>query len=268
MTDQLPADLARFKELLPYTLKQEMNVYTGTAADWSNPKNFDDDPRDPGGATQGGITQGEYDIDRKHAGEHVQSVKLITQAEGEDIYDHSYYLPYCPLLPAGLDLQFFDSSVNEGTHEAVKILQTVLGIDSDGAWGDETATAVKAIKDPIAIVQAFTARRAAVYKETRGDQYFDIDWQRRDKEIGAAALDMATDAFAPKPAPTPPPAPTAANPARTAIDALNDLNAVRAAMQDWINVNETFFAKFVPASDIDALANVAMVALNKQRAAS
>lgn len=178
---------ARFPICLPYTLAQECPL----PDDWSNPKNFSNDAHDPGGKTMCGIIQREYDAYRKRKNEGVQSVRLITRDEGLDIYEDSYWLPYCPQMPAGLDLQFFDSSVNEGTHEAVKILQVALGVTSDGAWGPLTAAAVGAVKNPIVTVQAFTARRSAVYRQMRGFIYFGHGWETRAAEIGAHALKMA-----------------------------------------------------------------------------
>jgi len=185
--NQEPADLLRFKACLPYTLGQECPL----PADWSNPKNFSDDVHDPGGKTMCGITQNEYDRHRKLHGLPLQDVRKITVQEGEDIYDQSYWLPHSPLLPPGLDLCLFDASVNEGPFQAIKILQAALGIAADGQWGPQTDAAVKAIADVSAVIRAFTARRGAVYRETRGFQYFGADWLRRAHEIGAEALNMA-----------------------------------------------------------------------------
>lgn len=158
---------------------------------WNSPKNFSNDKRDPGGETQCGIIQREFDSYRKRKGEHVCSVRLITRAEGEDIYDSNYWLPYCPKLPVGLDLSFFDSSVNEGTHEAIKILQYSLDLETDGAWGGHTDLAVRGIDNVPMTIRRFAGRRSAVYRMTRGDQYFDEDWQRRTIEIRDTSLKMA-----------------------------------------------------------------------------
>jgi lysozyme family protein len=140
----------------------------------------------------GGVTQDEYDAWRKLHGLPTQDVNLITQAEGYAIYRANYWLPECPGLSAGLDLQFFDSAVNQGQEEATRILQVALGVESDGIFGPTTAAAVKAIKNIPAVVTAFTARREAVYKETANYQYFGPDWERRASEIGAEALTMAS----------------------------------------------------------------------------
>lgn len=177
----------RFYTCLPFTLAQE----APDSSDWSNLKNFSDDAHDPGGETMNGIIQREYDTFRKSEGLPTQDVRKITQDEGDTIYEDSYWLPYCPKLPAGLDLSFFDSAVNEGTTEAVKILQFSLGVASDGDWGPLTDAGVTAIKDVPAAIKAFTARREAVYRLFNGFQYFGTDWERRSAEIGAEALKMA-----------------------------------------------------------------------------
>ena len=184
----------RFSICLPFTLKQECVVYTGTPDDWSNPKNFSNDHHDPGGKTQCGIIQREYDLWRKAHGLATQDVRKITQDEGTAIYRISYWQPHGPFLPAGLDLSFFDESVNAGDTEAIKILQVALGIPEDGDWGPQTqAAATLASMDLAAHIERFTSRRIEVYKESKGFQYFGTDWVRRAEQIGAAALQMAKE---------------------------------------------------------------------------
>lgn len=176
----------RFAICLPYTLEQECPL----PDDWSNQRNFSDDLGDPGGKTMCGITQREYDVYRKRHGEDVQNVRLITRTEGDDIYLNSYWLPYCPNLAPGLDLSFFDASVNEGTHEAIRILQVALAITSDGNWGPITAGTSAHCNVP-ATIQKFTNRRTTVYRTFRGFDRFGTDWLRRAAQIGKTSLQMA-----------------------------------------------------------------------------
>jgi lysozyme family protein len=199
----------RFAACLPLTLAQECPFPN----DWSNQKNFSNDPHDPGGKTFCGIIQTEYDAYRRKLGAPLRDVRQMTQAEGHDIYLNSYWLPHCPALPPGLDLQFFDEAVNTGVGEAIKVLQYVLLLEVDGKWGPKTDAAIKALKNTAAYVAAFTARRKAVYREMHGFSEFGRDWTRRAAEIGAAALKMAAEAASPAPtSPTPAaaPAPVAA----------------------------------------------------------
>lgn len=182
----------RFPLCLPWTLRQENDIYTGTPSDWSNPKNFSNDRHDPGGKTQCGIIQREYDLWRKGHGLPTQDVRKLTAEEGEAIYRVAYWQPHCAFIPPGLDLQFFDESVNAGPTEAIHILQVALGIDNDGEWGPHTQAAVTlATSDLAAHIERFTSRRIEVYKEMKGFPYFGTDWVRRATEIGQTALNMA-----------------------------------------------------------------------------
>jgi|SRR5580693_3056159 lysozyme family protein len=182
--------MARFDDCWPHTLIEECPL----PGDWSNPRNFSNDPNDPGGATMCGIIQSEYNLYRKQNGEPTQSVKLLTEAEGHDIYYDSYWLPHCPTLPPGLDMQFFDEAVNAGPTAAVRILQRALIITSDGVWGSLTMSAVQglATQDMAGVNKSFTNYRLAYYQALAGFKYFGKDWTARTQRIGAAALTMVS----------------------------------------------------------------------------
>jgi lysozyme family protein len=176
----------RFAACLHFTLMQECPY----PSNWGNPRNFSNDVGDPGGKTMDGLIQVEYDRYRAQKGEPRRDVRQCTEDEGDDIYYHKYWLPYCPELPPGLDLSFFDAEVNEGSH-GVEILQHALGISVDGKWGPQTDAAVKGIKNVSAVIRAFTERRTLMYRGFGGFTRFGKDWERRTSEIGAASLQMA-----------------------------------------------------------------------------
>jgi lysozyme family protein len=186
----MTATVDRFPICLPYTLIQECPFPN----DWSNVRNFSNDPHDPGGATMCGITQGEYNTWRRSKGEPTQSVRLLTQDEGSAIYRLNYWSPVCPLLPPGLDLQVFDESVNAGPHVGIELLQMALSVSADGLWGPQTEGAVAKITNLSAVIGNYTARREAYYRALSGFRYFGTDWIRRSQEIGAEALKMAVAA--------------------------------------------------------------------------
>jgi lysozyme family protein len=165
--------------------------------DWGNARNFSDTPGDSGGATMCGVTQREYDVWRKSQGEPTQDVRKITRGEGLVLEHQSYWLPHCGLLPNGLDLQHFDTSLNEGPHAALLVLQDALNVRADGVWGPLTASAVSSA-NIVALVQRYTLARHAAYARIvashPGDAKFEKDWFRRCTGIGNAALLMAQNA--------------------------------------------------------------------------
>jgi len=179
----------RFEICLPYILAQECPY----PKDWSNHRNYSDDPGDSGGPTMCGITHREYDLWRKGHSLPTQDVIHITQDEGYAIYRISYWLPHCPSLKPGLDLFFFDTAVNMGSTRAIKLLQASLGITPDGLWGPVTSRAVAAIKDPVPIIYDEQQRRNAMYESFGAFHMFGKGWLHRDKTIGDVSASMAVD---------------------------------------------------------------------------
>lgn len=176
----------RFLQILPFTLKQECPY----PSNWGDPRNFSNDKFDPGGKTDEGIIQIEYDRWRVAHSLPRRDVRQMTQDEGDDIYYTCYYLPYCPDLPNGFVLDFFDANVNQGVSESIKIMQVALGVHNDGKWGPKTDAAVKAASDVPKLIRAFAARRHVVYTETRNYEHFGVDWDRRNTEIETDSLKM------------------------------------------------------------------------------
>lgn len=72
-------------------------------------------PNDPGGATNKGITQGTYNTWLKSKGQAAKSVKLITDAEVKEIYYKNYWLAAkCDKMTKKFAVVCFDSAVNHG----------------------------------------------------------------------------------------------------------------------------------------------------------
>jgi lysozyme family protein len=104
---------------------------------------YTDNPRDPGGPTNKGITQRVYDSYRSNRGVNQQSVKLITASEVSQIYQTNYWrLVRGDSMPDGLDYALFDFAVNSGVGRAVEFLQELVGVTPDRVIGDMTLNAV------------------------------------------------------------------------------------------------------------------------------
>jgi lysozyme family protein len=125
---------------------------------------FVDDPDDPGGRTNQGVTQKTYDAWRARRGLDQRDVKLIGSDEVGAIYETDYWMPpRCDLLTRPLDLTQFDTAVNMGVRRSVRILQTALRCGVDGQFGPETKGAVAAC-DVGATAGAYCQVREDVYR--------------------------------------------------------------------------------------------------------
>lgn len=188
MIDNPYATTSPFMRCLPHVLREEV-VWKDPFV-WSDvAHNFSDDKKDPGGKTMCGIIQREYDHYRKAHGLFTRPVQLISESEGYWVYYNWYWLPHAGILAPGLDLSFFDSAVNEGSTEAIRILQVALGVENDGMWGPKTAEAAKLT--PVAsAIQRFLNRRCEVYEESKNFDSFGKDWLARTHRIEAASMAM------------------------------------------------------------------------------
>jgi lysozyme family protein len=152
---------------------------------------YTNDPNDPGGPTNFGITIEDL---RQWRGTAVTAddVKSMTKSEAQEIYRSKYWNPMqCDDLPNGIDMEVFDFGVNVGLREAVKTLQSVVGVTSDGSVGPITLSAAKAANRQTTI-QSYSARRLNYYRALPGWPHFGAGWTNRTNAVEQVALNMAT----------------------------------------------------------------------------
>lgn len=146
---------------------------------------FSDNPRDPGGATNHGITlktlQAYRETLESQAGRPVtaEDVRNLTQTEAREIYRSMYWNAMrCDDLPPGLDLMVFDFGVNAGPGRAVSLLQRLVGAKVDGSVGPKTLAAVQAA-NCADLIDRYAAERELFYRTlpTFGD--FGQGWLSR-----------------------------------------------------------------------------------------
>lgn len=146
---------------------------------------FVNHPKDPGGATNQGVTQRVYDAYRKSKGATLRSVKFIEPNEVADIYKNQYWkLVRGDSLPAGIDYAVFDFGVNSGVSRAVKYLQIVLGFtgaDVDGVPGMMTLNAANdaARSDEEGLIIKYCANRMKFLRSLSTFGTFGRGWTRR-----------------------------------------------------------------------------------------
>lgn len=169
----------------PYTLAMECPDPNNV----SDPANYSVDPI----PTQCGVTQPEYDIYRKSNDLLVQSVRLITAQERDDIFEGYYWEPHCSGLKPGMNLSVFDTNVNCGSFGCNKIIQETLNIGVDGVWGPITAAAVHDIPDIGAFIEAFTISRQDYYRGLRSFPLYGAGWLNRAANICQDSMSMIGD---------------------------------------------------------------------------
>lgn len=151
-----------------------------------------DDPQDPGGATNRGVTQAVYDDWRVSQGLPKRAVRLINDYEVGSIYRGSYWNAcHCDDLPSGVDYAVFDFAVNSGVHRACRYLQRACGVTEDGALGPMTMQAVTSL-NAVHLVDAICDLRIGYLQKLPTFARFGRGWTARVTEVDVKAKAMAS----------------------------------------------------------------------------
>lgn len=140
---------------------------------------FVNDPDDPGGATNMGVTQATYDRWRDKMGRHWADVRQITHEEVRQIYFEDYWTPVVrPRWPGRIATVLFDTAINMGPRRGIKILQeainTALGearLVCDGISGRQTE---QAMRECLSQGPGFVDRLLDAYLDVRRGVYHAI----------------------------------------------------------------------------------------------
>ncbi len=132
------------------------------------------DPADPGGATNHGVTIGTLrrlgmDLDRDGAVTE-SDLRRLTQAQAAEVFlRHYFHAPRIDRLPECLQASVFDMQVNAGS-QAIRLLQRVLTemgfpCDVDGVIGPRTIAAAQAAAEaaPDHLADAYGIARRNYY---------------------------------------------------------------------------------------------------------
>ena len=149
-----------------------------------------DHPRDPGGATNKGITIGTLSryLGRRATKQDVRDISDVTVAK---IYRRDYWdAVRGDALPVGLDLVAFDGGVNSGPSRGIKWMQTGLGVVADGKVGPQTLAAAK--RGGVGAIERACAARMGFLQRLRHWDAFGRGWTRRVASVEATATAMLT----------------------------------------------------------------------------
>ena len=173
MTGTAPAvdDASGFDTALAHVLEME--------GGWT------DDPVDPGGPTNQGITIAVYAhhrgiaLESRTRNQLLAELQAIAPATVREIYLSRYWRPCrAAELPAGLALMHFDAAVNHGVTGSAQILQQAIGTDVDGEIGPLTLAAARAATETAAIA-AYAGHRRIRYRALPHFWRFGRGWLNR-----------------------------------------------------------------------------------------
>jgi len=187
-TDELPPPNALFDRALTHVLEMEGG--------------FTDDPYDPGGPTNRGITLHVYAAWKGAAADArlKEQLRHIPDADVRAIYAARYWRPaQCDVLRPALAFFHFDAVVNHGVTGATRLLQRAVGTDVDGEIGPLTLEAVSSLKVEAAL-EVYADERRKRYRALPHFWRFGRGWLRRVDVALERALQI-TRGPAPRPVP-------------------------------------------------------------------
>ncbi len=135
-----------------------------------NEGSYVDDPADPGGETNWGISKRSYpSVD----------IKTLTREQAKQIYFADFWKKiHADQMPAAVAFQTFDFAVNSGIQTAIRYLQAAVGVADDGYWGPVSESAMAAHKEWEVILR-LNALRLDYMTRLRGWKDFGRGWARR-----------------------------------------------------------------------------------------
>lgn len=154
---------------------------------------FVNNPADPGGMTNLGVTKAVWEEWTGHAVDE-KTMRNLTPQQVAPLYKAKYWMAcYAPQLKTGVDYCLFDAAVNMGPGRAVKLLQEAMQCVPDGTIGPRTMQLLDQ-KKPEDIVQAFSQRKISFYEGLKTFPVFGAGWLKRVEQVKQNALQMIGEA--------------------------------------------------------------------------
>lgn len=151
---------------------------------------FSDDPLDPGGMTNRGVTRAVWSewLGRPAS---VKEMAQLTVQDVTPLYKRKYWDKINgDELPDGLDYCVFDFAVNSGVGRAAKLLQSCLGVTVDGQIGPKTIAAAKA-SNVKKVIELYGLARLTFLKSLPHWSVYKNGWSSRVADVTAAAQTFA-----------------------------------------------------------------------------
>ena len=135
---------------------------------------YSNNPADPGGATNWGVTQ-----KVANANGYSGDMRDYSRDDAKAVYKAKYWdAVQADQLPDALRYSVFDAAVNSGVHQAIQWLQQAVKVGDDGVIGPMTLSAVQGA-DGGRLASAFNGERLDFMTNLPTWQVFGKGWARR-----------------------------------------------------------------------------------------
>lgn len=177
--------VARFPTSYAFTLKFEGG--------------YVNDPHDPGGCTNRGITIHTLRDWRGDPRTNCTDVLNLSPVEAGMIYALNYWRPVMGnQLPIGLNTAVWDFGVNAGPRRAVRLLQRCVGSTQDGLMGPITLGKARDADLP-KLLDRYHEERARYYRGLRTFPRYGRGWLRRNEACHQLSMTLRNEGPNPRP---------------------------------------------------------------------
>jgi lysozyme family protein len=152
-----------------------------------------DDPYDPGGATNMGVTLATLRHWEHDEALGPDAVRDISRQTASSIYGALYWNAVRgDSLPAGVDLSVFDFGVNAGPRRSAELLQAALGFGSaeEDGWIGKLTLAALVKAEPDDVIGSLAERQAGYYRSLPEFARYGQGWLARTERRTQAARAM------------------------------------------------------------------------------
>ena len=158
---------------------------------------FSNDPRDPGGMTEHGVTAASWAAWLRVPLSTITAAQMqaLTTAETDPFYRAMYWnIIDGDMLRSGVDAMLMHMAVNAGEGVAGRELQAIVGVQQDAQIGPKTLAAVETYIQYAgvkALITAIASAQLAHYMSLPGWVYYHDGWTNRVNAIEALAQGLA-----------------------------------------------------------------------------
>lgn len=145
-----------------------MNFDTAFARLIGNEGGISENPKDPGGLTNWGISQRSYPT---------VDIRNLTMESAKAIYLRDFWSPLGN-TPDSVKFQAFDFAVNSGIQTAIRKLQVAIGVADDGHWGPISTAKLNSM-DVNDVLMLYIAERIIFWTRCSTWQTFGRGWSIR-----------------------------------------------------------------------------------------